>query len=81
MINLEVNSEEKNGNVNTRVSTDINGAKFIVTREVSLAVKELVKYSLKLGNAEHLYVMTELLNALDELRNKGIVLGDEDDEQ
>lgn len=78
MVNIEVTSKDEGKKIKTKVSVDISGVKYIVVEEVSDAIKELVKYSLELGRAEHLYVMSNLMNMLNKLQSED-ELGSEDD--
>ena len=79
MIKMELDSVHEDDALNTRASVDIEGEKLIITRKIAVAVQELVKYSLKLGKEEHLYVMTELMKALEELQSKNEKAGGGDD--
>ena len=78
MVNIEVTSKDEGKKIKTKVSVDISGEKYIVVEEVSDAIKELVKYSRELGKAEHIYIMSNLMNMLNKLQSED-ELGSEDD--
>lgn len=69
MLKLELESEIEGTDMNTKATLDIHGDKIIVVREVACAISDLIKYSAKLGEEEHMYVMLEIDKTIAELVN------------